>query len=220
MQRREFVKYAGVAVVATSAGVAAGYIISPSKDVKTDAKWFADNTEQNLKNAFSGESQANMRYIRFSTVASKEGLNNVARLFEAIAYAEQVHAGNHFENLNYLKEGSITYGMAGFGPGDTSKNLEIAIEGETFEITEMYPAYKEKAVKESVKGAEQSFYFALEAEKRHVELFEDAKDEVAQGKDLEIGKIHICSVCGYTGKGEAPDNCPICGARKEMFKTF
>jgi len=220
LQRREFAKFAGVAVIATSAGAAAGYIISPSKDVKTEAKWLADNTEQNLKNAFSGESQANIRYIFFSTAASKEGFNNVARLFEAIAYAEQVHAGNHFENLNHLKEGSMTYGMAGFGPGNTSKNLDIAIEGETFEITEMYPAYKEKAVKENVKGAEQSFYYALEAEKRHVELFEDAKEEVDKGRDMEIGKIHICGVCGYTGKGEAPDTCPICGARKEMFKTF
>ncbi len=84
----------------------------------------------------------------------------------------------------------------------------------------MYPAYKEKAVKENMKDAEQSFYYALEAEKRHIELFEDAKEEADQGRDLEIGKIHICGVCGYTGKDEAPDNCPICGAGKEMFKTF
>lgn len=220
MQRREFVKVSGVAAIAASAGAGISYVLSPSKDAKTDAAWLADNTEQNLKNAFSGESQANIRYILFSSPASKEGFTNVARLFEAIAYAEQVHAGNHFENLNHLKEGSMAYGMAGFGPGDTAKNLDIAIEGETFEITEMYPAYKEKAVKENLKSAEQSFYYALEAEKRHVELFEDAKEEVDQGRDLEIGKIHICSVCGYTGKGEAPDNCPICGARKEMFKTF
>jgi rubrerythrin len=220
MQRREFVKFAGVAAIAASAGAGVSYSLSTSKDAKTEVTWLADNTEQNLKNAFSGESQANIRYILFSTAASKEGFKNVARLFEAIAYAEQVHAGNHFENLNHLKEGSITYGMAGFGPGDTSKNLDIAIEGETFEITEMYPAYKEKAIKENVKGAEQSFYYALEAEKRHVELFEDAKGEVDQGRDLEIGNIHICGVCGYTGKGEAPDKCPICGARKEMFKIF
>ncbi len=132
MERRKFVKYAGVAAIAASAGAGVSYILSPSKDDETKVTWLAENTEQNLKNAFSGESQANIRYILFSTVASKEEFNNVARLFEAIAYAEQVHAGNHFENLNHLKEGSITYGMAGFGPGDTSKNLDIAIERRDF----------------------------------------------------------------------------------------
>lgn len=219
MERREFLKTAGVAAIAASAGAGAVYIYSAPKG-RTEATWLAEKTEQNLKNAFSGESQANMRYGLFSKVATDKGFDNVARLFTAIAFAEQVHAGNHFANLNYLKEGSMTYGMAGFGPGDTSKNLDIAIEGETFEITQMYPAYKDKAIQENAKGAEQSFYWALEAEKRHVELFREAKQEVESGKDIEIGKIHVCSVCGYTGKGEAPDFCPICGSPKAKFKIF
>jgi rubrerythrin len=219
LEKREFLKFAGIGAIAASAGAVAEYISSP-RIPRFTPTWLAEKTEQNLKNAFSGESQANIRYTLFSTTAAEEKLDNVSRLFKAIAYAEQVHARNHFENLKNLKEGAMTYGMAGFGPGDTSKNLDIAIEGETFEITQMYPAYLEKATQESSGDAERSFHFALEAEKRHVNMFKEAKGAVDSGKDINIEKIHICSVCGYTGEGEAPDICPICGAPKQKFVLF
>ena len=220
LKRREFVKFAGVAAIAASAGAGTGYILSPSKDAKTKATWLADKTEQNLKNAFSCESQANMIYVLSGTIANEKGLDNVARLFEAIAYAEQVHSSHYFENLNYLKEVSITYGLAGFGPGDSSKNLDIAIEGETFLLTEVFPAYIEKANQENLDKAERYFYWSVETGKSHVDLFKEAKRAVDIGNDLEIDKIYICSRCGYAGEGEAPNACPICGALKEEFKIF
>lgn len=219
LKRREFVKFAGVAVVAASAGAVAGNIPS-QKEYRAEPAWLADKTEQNIKNAFSCESQANMRYVLFLTIANEKGLDNVARLFQAIAYAEQVHSRNYFEKLNYLKEASITYGLAGFGPGDSSKNLDIAIAGETFLITDVFPAYIEKANQENLANAERSFYWSLETGKSHVNLFKEAKRAVDIGNDLEIDKIHICDRCGYAGEGEAPNACPICGALKEEFKIF
>jgi rubrerythrin len=177
-------------------------------------------TEQNLMSAFSGESQAHVRYSIFMEEAKRESLLNVARLFKAIYSAEKIHATNHFRNLGHLNGGFMTVAMAGFGPGNTSKNLGIAIEGETFEIEEMYPTYRNTAKFEGEPGAEKSFNYAYEAEKTHVELFKRAKKAVDSGQDLSIGDVQVCSVCGYTLEGEAPGFCPICGAAKSSFTAF
>lgn len=163
-------------------------------------------TEQNLRAAFAGESQAHMKYLIFSDKAEKEGKPNVARLFKAISFAEQVHATNHFKTLHDL--------------GDTSSNLQSAIDGETFEVEEMYPAYDAVAKLQGEKGAIQSIYGALETEKVHAKMYKNAKDAVSSGKDLTLGNVHICEVCGYTVEGEAPDTCPVCKAKKDRFKKF
>jgi len=179
-----------------------------------------DTTEQNLKNAFSGESQAHMRYTIFAGSAEQQGYKNTSRLFKAIAYAERVHSTNHFSRLSHLNGGHITIGMAGFGPGDTSKNLDIAIEGETYEINEMYPAFLEIAKIQGEDEAAQSFKWAYEAEKTHAELFKKAKEAADKKADTKLAKIQICELCGYTVEGEAPDTCPICKAKKDKFRTF
>jgi rubrerythrin len=177
-------------------------------------------TEQNLMSAYAGESQAHMRYSIFSDVARNEGFPNVSRLFRAIYFAERVHASNHFRNLGHLDGGFMTVSIAGFGPGKTSKNLGIAIEGETFEIEEMYPAYLDTARFEGERAAEVSFRYAYEAEKTHAELFKRAKKAVDSGEDVRLGDVQICSVCGYTVEGEAPGICPICKAARDKFIAF
>ncbi|RLG09165.1 rubrerythrin family protein [Candidatus Pacearchaeota archaeon] len=163
-------------------------------------------TKKSLEEAFAGESMAHMKYLIFSEIAEEEGFKNVARLFKAIAYAEQVHAKNHAKNLDIIK--------------NTKENLQSAINGETFEIEEMYPAYDAIAKLQGEKGAEKSIYFAIEAEKIHAKLYKEAKEAVEKGKDIEIKEIYICPVCGYTHIGEPPEKCPICGAPKEKFKKF
>jgi rubrerythrin len=110
--------------------------------------------------------------------------------------------------------------MAGFGPGDTSKNIDIAVDGETFEITEMYPAYKEKAIRENAVDAELSFSRALEAEKAHLALFKGAKEAVDSGRDMRDAKIYVCPVCGNVFVGTAPPLCPICSTPEEKFKIY
>ena len=163
-------------------------------------------TEKNLSDAFAGESQAHMKYLAFADKAEQEGHKDIARLFRAIAYAEQVHATNHLKELGGVKS--------------TEENLQAAREGENFEIEEMYPAYKAVAELQKENGALRSINFALSAEKLHRELYDNAKKELVEKKEVKLDKIYICPVCGYTVVGEAPEKCPVCGAPKEMFKEF
>jgi rubrerythrin len=163
-------------------------------------------TKANLEAAFAGESQAHMKYAAFAEKARQEGFPNVGRLFQAISYAEQVHATNHLRVLD--------------GVGKTADNLDAAIGGETFEVEEMYAAYKVVAEAQEEKGALRSINYAVEAEKIHAVMYSDAKKSVLAGKDASIGVVHVCDVCGYTGFGEAPDACPVCKAKKDKFSLF
>lgn len=147
-----------------------------------------------------------MRYLIFADVAEKEGFPNVARLFRAIAFAEQVHTTNHYRALGMM--------------GESAANLQVAIDGETFEVEEMYPAYKAVADLQEEKNASRSMNYALEAEKVHAGMYQKARQAVLAGKDVELGPVYICEVCGWTVEGEAPDRCPICGATKEKFRKF
>lgn len=163
-------------------------------------------TEENLKSAFAGESQAHTRYLIFARKAEEEGYPNVARLFRAIAYAEQVHATNHYSVLGMIR-----------GSPD---NLQVAIDGETYEVDEMYPAYNAVAKLQEEKGAQRTTNWALQTERVHIGMYQKAKQAVEKGKDVELGPIYICDVCGYTVEGEAPSRCPVCGASKEKFRKF
>ena len=164
-------------------------------------------TEENLKAAFAGESQAHMKYLIFAEQAERENMPNVARLFRAIAYAEQVHATNHFRNLG--------------GIGETGDNLKEAMDGENFEVEEMYPAFDAVAKLQGEKGAQRSIHYAIEAEKIHASMYGKARQAVTSGKDPEIGDIYICPVCGYTHEGsDVPERCPVCNAPGSSFKQF
>jgi rubrerythrin len=176
-------------------------------------------TETNLRSAYAGESQAHMRYSHYAKRAKKEGFPNVSRLFTAVAFAELVHAGNHYRNIG-SKGDAVTVSKAIFGTRSTSEDLQAGIDGENFEIEEMYPAYKKVAEFQKEKAAETSFTWALKAEKIHASLYQKAKQAVDRGKDVDLGPIQICTVCGYTVEGETPERCPICSALKEKFKTF
>jgi rubrerythrin len=127
-------------------------------------------------------------------------------LFKAVSYAEQVHALNHARALGNLKT--------------TTENLVTAQAGEDFEIAEMYPVYNNTAKFQGEPSAELSTHYSLEAEKIHSRMYAAAKEISAQGKDIKIGDIYICSVCGHTGEGTPPDKCPICAAKKDQFVTF
>ncbi|UNQ73541.1 rubrerythrin family protein [Infirmifilum sp. NZ] len=123
-----------------------------------------------LVNALSGESMVHTRYLVFVDT-SERGSRNVARLFKAIGFAELVHTGNHYSNLRGLREEAKVSAGLPIGPGNTSRNLEIGIMGETFEVNEIYPAYIAIARSQGEKEAERSFTWALEAEKIHAELY-------------------------------------------------
>lgn len=163
-------------------------------------------TEGNLRSAFAGESQAHMRYLIFADRAEKEGYANVARLFRAIAYAEQVHATNHYREL-----GDINV---------SPQNLQVAIDGESWEVEEMYPAYLAVAQLQEEKGAQRYMGYALETERIHAQIYKEAKEAIEKGVDPELGAIYICQVCGHTVEGEPPEKCPLCGAKREKYVKF
>ncbi len=163
-------------------------------------------TDENLRAAFAGESQAHMKYLVFADKAQEEGFRNIARLFSAIAYAERVHATIHLDALS--------------GAGRTADNLEAAIGGENFEVDEMYPAYKAVAELQDEKQAVRSMHYALEAEKIHSTLYEEALEAAKAGKDIEHAEFSICPVCGHTVTGQPPGRCPICGLRGEKFRSL
>ena len=165
-----------------------------------------DMTKEFLETAFAGESMAHMRYLIFAEKAEKDGLPNLARLFRAIACAEQVHATNHYRELGNIK--------------DAAGNLQTCIDGENFEVNEMYPVYHNAAEFQDEAGAVRSTHYALEAEKIHEAMYRAAKETVEKDGDPTLDTVHICPVCGYTVEGEAPEFCPVCGAKRELFKAF
>ena len=179
-----------------------------------------DMTADFLRSAYGGESMAHMRYLIWGDIAEKEKMPNIGRLFKAIAYAEWAHADNHFR---VLKETVGDFGVtagAVFGAGKTADNLEGAIGGELHEVEQMYPVYLNTAQLQEEKGAEKAFHYALEAEKIHVKLFQEAQAAAKEGTDMVLGPVYVCPVCGHTIKDHLPDVCPVCGAKKEMYKYF
>ena len=160
------------------------------------------NTQENLKEAFAGESQAFQKYTSFAEAAEKEGLPNIARLFRTTAQAERIHAAGHFKALD--------------GVGATLKNLEAAIGGETFEFEEMYPPMLDQAEAEGHK-AKRMFGYAVKAEEIHAILYTKALEAARSGEDLTEVEFHLCPVCGHIEFGAAPDKCPICGVPAAKF---
>jgi rubrerythrin len=163
-------------------------------------------TKRDLEEAFAGESMAYMKYTIWADRAEMESKPQVARLFRAVASAEKVHATNHLRVLGDI--------------GETLANIEHAVEGENHEVDEMYPAFKAVADHQGEKAALRSMHLALEVEKIHARFYARAKDAVDKGGDVELGELHVCPVCGYTGEGTMPDTCPICGAKKDRFVKF
>jgi rubrerythrin len=157
----------------------------------------------NLKEAFAGESQANRKYLAFAERADREGYPQVARLFRAAAEAETVHALNHLRALKAVQA--------------TAENLKEAVAGEVAEFEKMYPGMIAAAQAEGQKEAERSFNFANEVEKVHARLFKKAL-ETMEAKELV--DIFVCPICGYTVEGEPPDNCPVCNAKKKLFRRI
>ena len=160
-------------------------------------------TFDNLKNAFAGESQANRKYLAFAAKAEKDGFPQVAKVFRAAAEAETVHAHGHLNAMDGVKS--------------TLENLQAAVDGETYEYTEMYPPMTAQAQAEGHK-AKLMFGWAQKVEEVHARLFESARAALEQGKDLEA-EIYLCPVCGHLEAKKPDAKCPVCGAPAEKFQA-
>ncbi len=157
-------------------------------------------TDDNLLEAFAGESQANRKYLAFAKQAEKEGFVQAAKLFRAAAEAETIHAHAHLRALGKI--------------GNTKDNLKAAVAGETYEFESMYPGMIQTAKEEGNKAAERTFVYANGVEKVHAALYQKALDNL---DNLEETDYFVCSVCGYTCESEPPGKCPVCNADSKAF---
>jgi rubrerythrin len=160
-------------------------------------------SEEHLKEAFAGESQANRKYLAFAKKADQEGFPMAARLFRAAAAAETVHAHAHLKVLGGIRS--------------TKENLMEAIEGETHEFKSMYPAMIADATAEGNTQAKRSFEYANEVEKIHANLYQKMLDNLDKQTMVDV---YICPVCGLTVEGEPPEKCPVCNTLKKFFERI
>jgi rubrerythrin len=179
-------------------------------------------TEKNLLIAFAGESQARNRYTYFSGAAKKEGLVQIAAIFEETANQEKEHAKRFFK---FLEGGDIdiTETFSAGVIGTTLENLSDAAAGEEHEWTEMYPAFAKVAREEGFNQVAAAFKAISIAEKQHGKRFKDLADNLDAGKVFKRnGKVvWRCINCGYLHESEnAPKLCPACLHPQDYFELL
>jgi rubrerythrin len=160
-------------------------------------------TDEGLKTAFRGEAEAHLRNLGYALKAEREGWEQIARMFSAIADAEKVHCLNALNLMKVIM--------------DTETNLKQAFESEMKAKNEYYPKLIRDAEEEGEKAASLIFSHARDVEGYHAAIYKKALDHMMHEKDVVY---QVCQVCGYIAEEEAPDNCPICNARKEMFRAI
>ena len=177
-------------------------------------------TIKDLKAAITGESTASAKYAAYAKKAKDEGYNKVALLFEAASKSESIHAGNHIAALEQLgvKMDKVT---PKFEVNSTKENLKDAIKGESYEVATMYPDFIKTANKNKVNIALLSFNYAYQTEKKHKVLYQNALDQLNAGKEnMLASKYMVCSTCGNTYDGEAPNRCGISMTPRDRFITI
>jgi rubrerythrin len=159
-------------------------------------------THKNLYDAFVGEAKAHHRLLAFARKAEEEDYPQIAKLFRAVATAEGIHAERH---LRLLGEAVVK---------STDENLQSSFNRETTVNQVYYPQFIREAEEEGERAAALTFSQARDVEEVHAKLYKQALGAMIRD---EIQDYYVCSVCGFIAEGEAPDECPICGAKKEQF---
>ena len=169
-------------------------------------KYAGTRTEQNLRAAFSGESEARNKYTYFASVAKKEGYEQISALFLKTAENEKEHAKLWFKELN--------------GIGDTAENLENAAEGENYEWTDMYAEFARVADEEGFTDLARKFRLVAAIEKHHEERYRALLKNVETAQVFEKSEVKVweCRNCGHIVVGtKAPQMCPTCQHPQRYF---
>jgi len=175
-----------------------------------ESKYSGTQTEKNLEAAFAGESQARNKYTYFSSVAKKEGYEQIAAIFQQTADNEKEHAKMWFKELH---GGSI---------GTTAENLLAAAEGENYEWTDMYESFAKTAEEEGFKALAFKFRLVAAIEKRHEERYRALLKNVETAQVFEKSEVKVweCRNCGHIVVGtKAPEMCPTCAHPKSFFEV-
>ena len=179
-------------------------------------------TEKNLVKSFVGESQARNRYTYFAGVARKEGLVQIAQIFEETANQEKEHAKRF---LKFLEGGTVefTEQFQASGLGTTLENLQEAASGEEHEWQTLYPSFAATAKEEGFLEIAAAFNAISVAEQQHGKRYKSLADNLLQGKVFERdGKVvWRCINCGYLHEAaKAPELCPACKHPKSYFELL
>jgi rubrerythrin len=177
---------------------------------------------EGLKAAYNGESTASAKYAKFAEAAKKEGLNNIAKMFQATSKAETVHAANHKKVLIKLGETVGDPVIGKFEVKTTAENLVDASNGETYELTTMYPGFIKSAEAEKENGAKKSFTWAMDTEKKHNTFYQKALESLKAGSEKTFpGEWYVCPVCGNTyDVNTVKEACDFCMTPKAKFEVF
>lgn len=170
-------------------------------------KYSGTKTEQNLRTAFSGESEARNKYTFFASVAKKEGYEQIAALFQKTADNEREHAKLWFKELD--------------GIGDTAENLKSAAEGENYEWTDMYAGFAKTAEEEGFTELAAKFQLVAEIEKHHEERYRALLKNVEMAEVFAKSEVKVweCRNCGHIMVGmSAPMVCPACNHSQSYFE--
>lgn len=171
-------------------------------------KYAGTQTEKNLQAAFAGESQARNKYTYFSSVAKKEGFEQIAAIFLKTADNEKEHAKMWFKELN--------------GIGNTAENLGEAANGENYEWTDMYEEFAKTAEAEGFPELAAKFRMVGEIEKRHEERYRQLLNNVETATVFEKSEVKVweCRNCGHIVVGtKAPEVCPTCNHPQGYFEV-
>ena len=179
-----------------------------------------ESTTQNLKDAFKGESTASAKYAAYAEQARKEGFTQIATMFDATSKAEAIHAANHKLALEKMG-GKTDVIKPEFTVKSTKENLEDAIKGETFEATSMYPGYLSTSKSEKALGATKSFSWAMDTEKKHLVMYNNALNALNASKVKSLPSVYwVCPKCGNTYDRTPEKACSFCSTPKAKFQQF
>ena len=179
-------------------------------------------TEKNLLKAFAGESQARTRYTYFSSVAKKEGYEQISAIFLDTSDNEKEHAKVFFK---YLEGGNVEINASypAGKIGTTAENLLAAAEGEKMEWGKLYPDFEKIARKEGFNEIANTFKEIAEVEEQHEKRYRKLLDNVKNGKVFKKDKVvrWRCRNCGYIHEGpEAPKMCPACKHPQSFYEVI
>ncbi|MBR2413758.1 MAG: rubrerythrin family protein [Clostridia bacterium] len=165
-------------------------------------------TEQNLRAAFSGESEARNKYTYFASVAKKEGFEQISAIFQKTADNEKEHAKMWFKELK--------------GIGSTAENLLAAAEGENYEWTDMYATFAKEAEEEGFTALAAKFRAVAAVEKEHEERYRALLHNVEAQEVFAKSSVTVweCRNCGHIAVGmKAPEICPVCAHPQAYFEV-
>lgn len=174
---------------------------------------------ENLKLAYNHESTVSIKYSKFAQAALTEGYDTIAQLFDAASKSENIHAYNHKMALNKL---GVIIDMPEIGQFEvktTAENLQIAINGETYEIQSFYPSFIKIAEAEKAPDAGKAFTWALETEKKHLKYFRQVASALTVNNESTLPfKWYICPLCGNTyNTTDLKEICDLCLTQQENF---